>query len=76
MSRAVRRLALMQASRTYALQGGRADRSDQQQDKGQGLAESQLPVDTERNKHRQSVSVITVAVLHTSHTQQCPEVKM
>ena len=58
----------MRAGRTYTLRGRQADRSDQQQDKGQGLAQSQLPVDMERNKHRQSVGNITLAVLQVTHT--------
>lgn len=36
---------------TYALQGGQGGGGDQQQNKGQGLAQSQLPTDTVRNKH-------------------------
>ena len=48
---ATRWLVLMRGSRTYTLWGRHADGSDQQQDKGQGLAQSQLPGDRERNKH-------------------------
>lgn len=49
----------MWAGRTYPPRGGQADGNDQQQDKGQGLAKSQLPRDTETNKPRQLLGDIT-----------------
>lgn len=60
----------MRAGRTYTLRGRQADGSDQQQDKGQGLAQSQLPGDRERSKQRQPVGHVTLAVLlHITYTR-------
>lgn len=61
-------LVSISAGWTYTLQGRKADGSDQKQDKGQGLAQSQLPGDTERNNHRESVGDITLIVFHITYT--------
>lgn len=56
------------SGRTYAQLGGRADRSDHQQDKSQGLAHGQLPGDIERNNHGQLIDDVTLNIFHITCT--------
>lgn len=65
---------LMWVGWAYTLRGGQGHGKDQQQDKGQGLAKSQLPRDKERNKPRQSLGDVALCrFTHHIHMNEEPQ---